>query len=338
MGQFKMFKTGTYVATGLAIVLFGLLGIFAVNRDKIGPIPVPFLKPEVVLSVEKLQIQVSPHIRDINITAYSTNPPTSGPHLDLGMEWGSYARPVFDEYAVQNLEDGGIWISYLPDLELPKVAKLKRLAGKFPRAVLLSPRPANDAPIVIASWGQLMRLDEVNIDQIETFVRSFVNQSPEHDASLTLPDESAKVNVTVGNPFPDFEIFDLDGNAINNQSVAGKSTIIWFTTGWCVPCQIGAIKVADLDRSLGVTAFNVVVVFLDQDEDARDLLAWREQFANEDWALVLDDTENSLSDALDVKILDSKYLLDANGILTDIDVNIADEAYLEVLKTSVSSN
>lgn len=70
----------------------------------------------------------------------------------------------------------------------------------------------------------------------------------------TMPGWQDKTKLTVGtapgNIFPAFSVIDIDGASITNETLKGKPAIIWFTTSWCVPCQIGARDVSRLDNEL----------------------------------------------------------------------------------------
>lgn len=139
------------------------------------------------------------------------------------------------------------------------------------------------------------------------------------------------------NVFPIFSLSDVDGNILTPDSFREKPSIIWFTTSWCVPCQIGAKKVAKLDDELGGKAFDVLVVFVDPRENEDDLRKWKQKFANEDWIVAFDNPVNPLSKKINLKYLDTKYLLDKNNIIQDIDSQIADERYLEIIKKIVGN-
>lgn len=142
--------------------------------------------------------------------------------------------------------------------------------------------------------------------------------------------------------FPDFTVTEVDGQVITRDSLKGKPAIIWFTTSWCVPCQIGAKqKVAPLDNELGGNSFNVLVIFVDPRETKSDLTNWREQFANPDWMVAFDNfasKTDSLSAKVGLKFLDSKFLLDKNGVIKNIDFQIADEDYLNVIRQVVEED
>lgn len=294
-------------------------------------------KPE-ESKIEQFAILPSPHITNLNATTYNSNPPTSGPHLAVPLNWGVYLKPVVDEAAVHNLEHGGIWISYQPSLNAASLKILTQLAEQYPGTVILSPRPKDTSPIAVASWGRLLTLGSANRKKIDAFIRKNVNNSPEQFASLAKAPDAKSTNLGIGNPFPDFSLVDVDGNKITLGTLSGKPTLLWFTTSWCVPCQIGARNVAKLYAGLGSNAFNVVVVFVDPREKPADLRNWKKQFANKDWSVAFDNKTASLSKMVGLKYLDSKYLLNSYGVLQNIDFRIANDAYLARIRTLVTAN
>lgn len=138
--------------------------------------------------------------------------------------------------------------------------------------------------------------------------------------------------LSIGAAFPGFAVTEVDGHRLTPDSLKGKVSIIWFTTSYCIPCQVGAKQVAQLDNQLGGNAFNVLVVFVDPREAASDLRSWRQQFGRADWMVALD---TGLAQTVGLRYLDTKYLLDKQGVIENVDVNIADEHYLDLIRNAV---
>jgi cytochrome oxidase Cu insertion factor (SCO1/SenC/PrrC family) len=154
-------------------------------------------------------------------------------------------------------------------------------------------------------------------------------------SSMKQQPESRKVDASIGNIFPDFSVIDIEGASLSHESLKGKPTIIWFTTSWCTPCQIGAKKVAQLQKELGTNKLHVLVFFVDPRESENDLRNWRSQFANPDWKLAFN---NGLAEKIGIRYLDSKYLLGTDGVVKDFNTIIADDQYLALIRSAVNAS
>uniref|UniRef100_UPI004048B90D DUF3105 domain-containing protein n=1 Tax=Yoonia sp. TaxID=2212373 RepID=UPI004048B90D len=328
-------------AIAVAIVLLALgavmLVLFPADRSS-GNSGLSSGAAESGLQTEQFPILGQDHIEQGEPVAYNSNPPTSGGHFGTPRPWGVFGQQVADKGAVHNLEHGGIWITYRPDLDQASLRQLREIAARYPNAVLMSPRPENDSPIAIVSWGRMMTLESVDAESVDRYIRTYVNNSPEQFASLDTPVAQEVVQLEDGQPFPQFSLSDVDGIEATLATLSGRPSIVWFTTSWCVPCQIGAEVVAELDAELGGGAFNVLVIFVDPRESEDDLRRWRANFAAADWQVAFDNQSDPLATKIGLQYLDSKYLLDANGLLLNQDFRIADDAYLEIIRRAVEGS
>lgn len=157
-------------------------------------------------------------------------------------------------------------------------------------------------------------------------------------SSMQQQPESGKIGTSAGNIFPDFSVVDIEGASLSSKSLKGNPTIVWFTTTWCVPCQIGAKDVARLDNELEGRAFDVLVIFVDPRESNTDLINWRKKFANPDWMVAFDNELTNLAKRINLKFLDSKFILDKNGVIQNIDFKIVDDDYLNTIREIVKTN
>lgn len=157
---------------GIGILALIAIGIFMGVTELTGPRPGKTYK-----------IQGQQHIQPAEPhPSYNSNPPTSGWHYPREAGWGFYSRKLPDERVVHNLEHGGIWISYTSSVSQEAQDKLRSLARKYPRSVIVTKRDANDAPIAVASWGRLMELQKFDGQRIKTFIEKNMNHSPEPEA------------------------------------------------------------------------------------------------------------------------------------------------------------
>ncbi|HLQ04096.1 MAG TPA: DUF3105 domain-containing protein [Verrucomicrobiae bacterium] len=118
--------------------------------------------------------------------AYSSYPPTSGPHWPNPASWGAHTEPVPDEIAVHNLEHGGVVASYnnIPPADL---AALTRLTTTYPRdrygEVKLLVRPYDrikPGTIALTAWSWIDELTTYDEARVRKFMDAHINQGPEN--------------------------------------------------------------------------------------------------------------------------------------------------------------
>ena len=117
---------------------------------------------------------------------YPTTPPAGGPHWEIPARCGIYADPIPYEALVHTIEHGAIIMYYDPVAWTPTaIAQFEALAREIlsdgDRFVLAPapPSPPFPRPIVLATWGYLLFLDEFEPDTIRDFVDEFENEGPE---------------------------------------------------------------------------------------------------------------------------------------------------------------
>ncbi len=117
----------------------------------------------------------------------------------------------------------------------------------------------------------------------------------------------------VGNPAPDFTLQDPAHGTISKGTFQGKPLFIFFTTTYCVPCQIGAQNLARYyDEKGGSSTFKVLIVFVDDKETDSQFLSWKQSYGRSDWYVA---KGISMAPAYNVKALDTKFVLDKSGII-----------------------
>ena len=159
----------------LAVVILGFTGaVIAAKANKPPEPPRP-------------GVEQSDHGREhVDSKKYGGDqPPTSGAHANP-VSWGVYDTEIRDDEALHNLEHGGVYVSYHPDLPEDEVDKLKALLfapysdSEFqPRKIIMAPRENNKAPIVLSSWLRSEKLENFDAEKIKEYVTRNTGKSPE---------------------------------------------------------------------------------------------------------------------------------------------------------------
>ncbi len=152
---------------GIVLVIAISYGLILIARKDQQPLP-----------GEALTIQGQEHIAvGASHPEYNSNPPTSGWHYAQPARWGVHQTELPDEQLIHNLEHGGIWISYMGIDDSTRSA-LEKIATSQSK-VIIEPRAKNDAPIVLAAWGRLLKLEKFDEQTIVAFIGANRNRSPE---------------------------------------------------------------------------------------------------------------------------------------------------------------
>lgn len=110
--------------------------------------------------------------------AFSTNPPTSGPH-SAPARGGFYSGEVSDEQAIHNLEHGYVWLTY-KNIPSWQVDEVEAMAKKYPGRVIASERANNETNgVILVAWGKMLTLSKFDETLAEAFIARNYNQSPE---------------------------------------------------------------------------------------------------------------------------------------------------------------
>lgn len=148
--------------------------------------PLPVSKP--VAGVQEFKIVGRDHVAvGTTVTTYNSNPPTSGPHWPDPAKSGVYDNQLPDEELIHDLEHGYIWISYRVAKEATDSAgisgdekkKLTEIVTGESWKMILEPREQDDAKIVLAAWGRLLKMDSLDEGKIKEFIATYRNKGPE---------------------------------------------------------------------------------------------------------------------------------------------------------------
>lgn len=153
----RFLKWSLFLLTA-GLIVFGLTKLSSRDSDPIS-------------GEETFSIQTRDHIAvGAAHPAYNSNPPTGGWHYDQPVQTGIYDREFPDEQIVHNLEHGHVWIAYRPDLSADQVEALADLAKSYGSQIVMAPRTANDAPIVLVVWGRLLKMETLDEAAAKDFI------------------------------------------------------------------------------------------------------------------------------------------------------------------------
>lgn len=167
--------------TIIAVLVIGMFGYVAVKKKDA---PTQRERPGVAHVDKGRQ-----HVVAGSVTYDGPEPPTSGDHSEP-VPWQIYTQEIPDMNVIHNMEHGGVYISYRPDLPANQVAKIQALffapySNKdfTVSKAILAPRAKNDAPIIMSSWLRSMKLDSFDEQKMIEYYRQNVGKSPEPAAT-----------------------------------------------------------------------------------------------------------------------------------------------------------
>jgi hypothetical protein len=114
----------------------------------------------------------------VGLRTYTSDPPTSGPHLSSIARWGIHERPISKELQVHNLEDGGVIVHY----NCPEgsqecstlVEKLAKVVRRYKHAIL-APYTGMSSQIALTAWTRIDEFNEFDEERIVRFIDAYIN-------------------------------------------------------------------------------------------------------------------------------------------------------------------
>ena len=167
----KNIKRVVWIIGSIAVLVFLVAGGVFYSRWKNQNLPGEFIAD-----------QGREHVGPGHGHTYNSNPPTSGPHFSRPAEWGVYKEELPDEVLIHNLEHGGIWLSYKPEVSEDIIKKLEGFYEKYGRKVVVTPRTKNDTDIALAAWNRVDKfsVSEYSEERVDKFIKAFRNKGPEY--------------------------------------------------------------------------------------------------------------------------------------------------------------
>jgi Protein of unknown function (DUF3105) len=124
--------------------------------------------------------------------AWNTDPPTSGPHYEVTVIWGSYDQPVNQAQLVHNLEHGGVAIQYGDEVPPATVEQLESFVQENSRGIVLAPYPSLGNQVALGAWvvpnpedapdlgtAYLAKCTAFDEDAFQAFLDAYQFQGPE---------------------------------------------------------------------------------------------------------------------------------------------------------------
>lgn len=164
----------------ISLFVIGFIGFLVINKNSQAP---QGERPGVAQTDKGRK-----HVADGTKLYGGAIPPTSGDHASPA-PWQVYKQEVPDVNSIHNLEHGGIVISYRPDLPADQIAKIEGLFGKpfsrqrfTPSKAIVTPRAANESPIILSSWTRNLKLNAFDEDKMVAYYLRNVGNAPEGTA------------------------------------------------------------------------------------------------------------------------------------------------------------
>jgi len=139
-------------------------------------------------------------------------------------------------------------------------------------------------------------------------------------ASLWLALPATAGSVKVGDAFPDFASFKLEGKL--PEVTKGKVVLVDFWASWCAPCRKSFPTLNELQQRYGGKGLVVIAVNVDERRASMD------QFVKNIPATfpVVRDAEQKLVAAVAVESMPTSFLLDASGHVRFVHVGYLGDA------------
>lgn len=118
---------------------------------------------------------------------WNTDPPTTGPHYAIAAIFGIYEEPLQLARVVHNLEHGGVFIAYGPDVPAETVEQLRGFYNANKTGTIMSPYEKLGDEFALGAWvshgddgnGYLARCAAFDQKAADAFLAAFQFRGPE---------------------------------------------------------------------------------------------------------------------------------------------------------------
>lgn len=118
----------------------------------------------------------------------------------------------------------------------------------------------------------------------------------------------------VGNPFPAFDLRDVDGGLYQSSSDAGQPLVINFWATWCPPCRVEMPDLEAAQRRFSTRGLRVLGISIDDDVNPVREFRLRTGIS---FPLLLD-SGHKLSAQLGLTSFPTTFLVSRQGLVTEV--------------------
>ncbi len=173
-----------------------------------------------------------------------------------------------------------------------------------------------------SEWHQLLyKKVDTELHSVATHLTGFDLASlavlgPKKPAPSASPAASETKGAQVGNPAPDFELDDLDGNPVSLGDLRGTPVMLNFWATWCGPCRS---EMADIQRVYEEWApEDLTLLTVNMGGSSSQVT---EFFEAEELALpVLLDAKKHVADTYNIRYVPTTFFIDEDGIIQALKV------------------
>ncbi len=124
--------------------------------------------------------------------------------------------------------------------------------------------------------------------------------------------ELISMKISVGNPVPDVEGYDLDGKKVKLSSFKGKVVLFDFWATWCGPCVRMIPHERELFEKLAKRGFVLLSVNVDEAKSTLTEFMEKEKMP---WSHWWDGRQGPIAKTFRIQAFPTMYLIDAKGVI-----------------------
>ena len=159
--------------------------------------------------------------------------------------------------------------------------------------------------------------DHGEFEVAENLYHSFKEEEPVKDYISILSDNyEAEKRMLPGNPAPEFELEDIDGNKVSLEDFRGKVVYLDFWASWCPPCMREVPYAKELKERFD-DVDDLVFLYISVDEDEEAWKSTVDEREIEGVHLNIEGRDNEVSNSYNLGSIPSYLIIDRNGVIFD---------------------